>query len=293
MGGQIGFRSTLGRGSSFWVVLSLEIHAQGDTRGRRTQQTASLPRKPSGRDADQADDGSLEGPTVLLGEADPFRRTMAEMLLSRAGCLIDLAGSGDEALALLDKRDYALVLLGVETSPADRARAVESARRRAGEAGRRPPIVVVYNGSTSGGPDSGKVPSDDVWIAGPLTPETLMHTLQECLPAEIESPADSPEPVPGPTGIPEPPRRDDLLRSLREALAQRDFHHLERSACALKDTFLDAEHRSAADHAMRILLAARSNNLQRAAVAVDRLQAAMGVRRSAELAPIDNAQTCP
>ncbi len=51
------------------------------------------------------------------------------MLLGRAGCLIDLAGNGNEVLAVLRRRPYDLVLMDLEMPEIDGLSAIEHIRQ--------------------------------------------------------------------------------------------------------------------------------------------------------------------
>ena len=109
MGGRIGVESTEGRGSTFWSTIVMEKQAEHPL-------TASpLPVEELERlSPDRGTEGeSLAADTIsiLLTEDDPVVQKIIPLLLMKYGYQVDVAGNGREALRMLEKNDYAVVLM--------------------------------------------------------------------------------------------------------------------------------------------------------------------------------------
>ncbi len=102
-GGEIRVRSTPGEGAQFTVSLPAQVGAP-----RRTMTDAGTTWSPAAA-------RFQPGQRVLVIEDEVVvRRLMHEVLSTQFGCRVDLAEDGDEALALLRRNEYALVLTDVK-----------------------------------------------------------------------------------------------------------------------------------------------------------------------------------
>lgn len=282
MGGQIGFRSDPHQGSSFWLTVTLKKH-----RGSHPAEPTT-PARPMHEDAGGPAAKGDGKPRVLVADDDHLNRTLAEMLLTRAGCLVDLAGNGREALAVLNQAQYDLVLMDIDMPEMDGLETIEHIRSEETATGRRVPIVALTAHALSGDRQRCLDAGADEYVAKPFTPEELLGMVQRYLPVCLEpsGPQGTTAGSRASAGRSDPPHTlNDYLQDLCAALSKENFHEVENSAGALKSLSLQTGLRPVADHAMRVQLAARSHDLKRTARAVQRLQAALHEHQPAAATP--------
>ncbi len=277
MGGQIGFRSRPKSGSSFWVAVPLEVHS-GSKNG--PEAAGSQPAGRSGRFGQTQEDSPHDTqsvdrrrPRVLMADDDYLSRTLVEMLLGRAGCMVDTVANGREALAMAGQVRYDLVLMDLQMPELDGLAAIRQIRADGSGPCQTAPIVALT---------ANELPSDrqkclesgaDEHLAKPFTPDALLAVVDRFLPGCLET-EQGPAADCLPEGRPEPPHLlNDCFQAICRALSDRDFDTLERSAGRLKSASLGAGESEGpvADHAMRVQFAARSSDLKEATHAVERL----------------------
>ena len=104
MGGDAGVTSEEGTGSTFWFTACLH-------RGENVAPTGTgLPDEPANVTLAR----QFRGARVLLAEDEPVNREIAIFLLEDAGLTVDVANNGSEALDLVRREKYALILMDVQ-----------------------------------------------------------------------------------------------------------------------------------------------------------------------------------
>ena len=80
---------------------------------------------------------------VLVVEDDPGIRSLLAVLMRKAGLAVDVAANGIEAMASLEKRDYAVILLDLNMPGMDGFGFLRELRGRCERSGEKPLVVVV------------------------------------------------------------------------------------------------------------------------------------------------------
>jgi CheY-like chemotaxis protein len=111
--------------------------------GRASSRRPGPPRPESPSPAKAADPAKAptDSPRVLVVDDNPVNRKVGRLMLEKLGCRVDTAASGEEALALRGRNDYALILLDLRMPGLD---GLETAARLRGlERGREVRIPIV------------------------------------------------------------------------------------------------------------------------------------------------------
>jgi signal transduction histidine kinase/ActR/RegA family two-component response regulator len=124
MGGDVGVESAAGTGSTFWFTARLGVGHSTSNTGLSSQlefDEAELSRK-------------YRGTRVLVVEDEPINREVVYTLCSDAGLEVDTAVNGAEAVKLVERIDYALILMDMQMPVMDGIDATLSIRQLHGRA---------------------------------------------------------------------------------------------------------------------------------------------------------------
>ncbi|NUQ66399.1 MAG: response regulator, partial [Pirellulales bacterium] len=260
MGGEIGFRSTPGQGSTFWFTVPLK------RRRRETEEVSGDSCAMSRVFSWKAEGETSNRPgtyRILVAEDEYLNRALIELLLTRAGCFVDLAGDGREALEVLRWNRYDLVFMDIQMPRIDGLEAIRRIRRDELDArdGRHMRIVAVTAGAMPGDREKCLAAGADDYLPKPFTADALLEALQRQIPGFAPDAADRPAVPPEDAEAAHGERLlSECIARLEEALGQRNFRVLEQCARTLKDLAGRRDGSAVADHAMRLQLAARTHD---------------------------------
>jgi CheY-like chemotaxis protein len=165
---------------------------------------------------------------VLVAEDNQTNQKVARLLLERLGCRVDTVANGREAVEVVEKARYDLVLMDCEMPELDGYGAAREIRRREAVTGRYSPIVALTANAQQGEREKCLAAGMNDYLSKPIRSDELAVMVNRWM---VKSPSlESP-----PATLKEPPS-DPVSARLRE-LAQSGFD--EQDLHQLITTFLD------------------------------------------------------
>jgi two-component system, sensor histidine kinase and response regulator len=123
-------------------------------------------------------------PRVLVAEDNVVNQRVAQRLLERLGCRVDVAADGAEALLLSSRTDYAAIFMDVQMPGTDGYEATAELRRRESEEGRKPvPVVAMTANAMEGDREEALAAGMDDYVSKPVNREVLEAILERWIPA--------------------------------------------------------------------------------------------------------------
>ena len=166
--GKIGATSTPGQGSTFTVELPFQV----------SPQTALAPPEPP-----RTPEKDLSGIRLLLVEDNPLNQMVAKRLLNRWKADMDIANDGQEALDLLQKHHYDLVLMDLHLPGMGGLEITETIRSgNAGVMDAQVPIVALTADAFPGTWEKTRAVGMNDWIIKPFEQDVFLLTIVRNLP---------------------------------------------------------------------------------------------------------------
>ncbi|MDJ0569640.1 MAG: ATP-binding protein [Pleurocapsa sp. MO_192.B19] len=168
MNGTIGVNSDVGRGSTFWVTVPLEVPTTDRTRQESEITTTSKP----------ASDDSSQTISILVVEDYPDNRDLTLFMLDDLGYTTDSADNGQEALDKLDQQQYDVILMDCQMPKLNGYQTTQIIRQRE-EQERHTTIIGLTANAMSGDRQKCLDAGMDDYLSKPIDFDQLDWTIQK------------------------------------------------------------------------------------------------------------------
>lgn len=118
---------------------------------------------------------------VLLAEDNAVNQKLATRLLEGQGHTVTLAANGREAIALLEQRDFDLVLMDVSMPEIAGFQATAAIRARENSAGAQTPIIAMTAHGMTGDRERCLAAGMDGYVSKPIRAQELLDSIQSVL----------------------------------------------------------------------------------------------------------------
>ena len=173
MGGSIEVKSSPGTGSTFSFQVPCDAGAEpSNIRSRANGSARTQPASLDSRHRKVSSPASAKDVQVLLAEDDQINQLVAGQLLERAGCRVEIASNGIEAVALATAHDYHVVFMDCQMPDLDGYEATRALRRHEGS-DRHVPIVAMTAHTMQGDRERCLACGMDDYVTKPLMPDEL------------------------------------------------------------------------------------------------------------------------
>jgi two-component system, sensor histidine kinase and response regulator len=203
------------------------------------------------------------GTRVLLVEDNAVNQMVAMSMLQSAGCRVEVAGNGREALDRLDRNRYDLVLMDCQMPEMDGYEATSAWREREAASGNHLVIVALTANAMEGDRERCVAAGMDDYLAKPFRREQMLTMMRRHLREDETAPVPPPAPALEEAGVTFDPapleslrqiERDgaaglvvkvvdtwmasarQLIAQLQDSLAANDLRTLHRAAHTLKSS---------------------------------------------------------
>jgi signal transduction histidine kinase/CheY-like chemotaxis protein len=181
LGGEIGFHSTEGKGSTFWFTAVFDI-PQGSALQSPEDREGAARRQPANRGIflTPGTDSPRRGARILVAEDDRTNQAVILAQLDKLGYQASAASSGVEAVEALQRGKYDLVLMDCQMPQMD---GFEASRRIRNSGGPHIPIVAVTANAMVGEWDRCLDAGMDDYLPKPIELSRLANALAKWLDA--------------------------------------------------------------------------------------------------------------
>lgn len=175
MGGEIHCDSEEGKGSCFWFELMFDLPSVQATEAFKQHAYRHRPLQEQLKDYSE----KLAGVTALLVEDLPLNQQVASEFLQNTGLLVSIANNGEEALQLLEKRLFDVVLMDIQMPVMNGLEATAHIRKNPAWA--HLPVIAMSAGVTLDEQTQCQQVGIDDFIAKPINPLQMLEIIAAVL----------------------------------------------------------------------------------------------------------------
>jgi PAS domain S-box-containing protein len=129
---------------------------------------------------------------VLVADDNPINQRLTARLLERRGHEVEVADSGVEVLAALDRRRFDVIVMDVRMPKMDGLQATAAIRERERASGGHVPIVALTADAMKGDRERCLAAGMDGYLTKPIRPEELLHAVEARAPGASPFAVESP-----------------------------------------------------------------------------------------------------
>jgi CheY-like chemotaxis protein len=175
MGGEIHCDSEEGKGSCFWFEIMFDLPSVQATEAFKQHAYRHRPLQEQLKDYSE----KLAGVTALLVEDLPLNQQVASEFLQNTGLLVSIANNGEEALQLLEKRLFDVVLMDIQMPVMNGLEATAHIRKNPAWA--HLPVIAMSAGVTLDEQTQCQQVGIDDFIAKPINPLQMLEIIAAVL----------------------------------------------------------------------------------------------------------------
>jgi CheY-like chemotaxis protein len=131
---------------------------------------------------------SADALKLLLVDDNPFNQKVGVLKLIRQGHEVTVAGSGKEALAILEKHTFDIVFMDMHMPEMDGLEATARIRQHEAGTGRRTPVIAMTANAGDDAREQCLLAGMDAYVAKPIQDRELFNVIRAVVPTVSEAP---------------------------------------------------------------------------------------------------------